>query len=157
MDSHKRKNSMAKLMKTCIKTSKDKIQNKKTEKRAINIYQLSHISRLKQQQFTIQATCKRWAIPSMSRLTWAMALQRLNQLLRNHVMREIVVLCKREEKRKRRKLNRRVRANFWHWTTTQTTIKVTRVIIIKTMIMVAVEVLAIAVEKAMKVATEEDT
>ena len=40
---------------------------------------------------------------------------------------------------------------------TQTTIKVTRVIIIKTMIMVAVEVLAIAVEKAMKVATEEDT
>ena len=40
---------------------------------------------------------------------------------------------------------------------TQTTIKVTRVIIIKTMIMVAVEVLAIAVEKVMKVATEEDT
>jgi hypothetical protein len=40
---------------------------------------------------------------------------------------------------------------------TQMTTRVTRVIIIKNMIMVAKEVLAVAVEKAMKVAIKKDT
>ena len=40
---------------------------------------------------------------------------------------------------------------------TQTMTRVTRVIIIKNMIMVAVEDLEVAVEKVMKVAMEEDT
>ena len=84
-----------------------------------------------------------------------MAPQRLNQLLKNHVMEKIAVLYKRGEKRKRKKSNNKVRVNFWRETMIQTMTKVTRVIMIKIMIMV--EVLVVAVAKAMKVVMEKDT